>query len=94
MIIHQSAGLHVRINYRAAHKLKPAFDQVFAKRIRLVGGGRNLFHGFPFVYDWLVVYKPPDVFVEGTKLFLHFQKPLCIIDSRIHFQFVADDIYL
>jgi hypothetical protein len=42
MIVYQTTRLHVRVYYRAAHKLKPTLDQVFAQGIGFFCGRGNL----------------------------------------------------
>ena len=48
VVVHHSNGLHEGITNGRAHKIKAAFLQVFAHRIRLRRLGRNVGQGFPW----------------------------------------------
>ena len=82
MIIYHAYCLHKYIADGGSDKLETAFNQVFAHCIGLLSVGWNIFNCFNFVIDRPVIYKLPNIDIEGTEFFLNFQKCFGILDRR------------
>jgi hypothetical protein len=91
VIVHKAARLHVRVDHCAPDEFETSLDQIFAKRIRFLGGGWRVLVVFPFVFNWFVIHETPNVLIKTAELFLHFKKTLGIIHGCVNFQFITND---
>lgn len=62
MIVHQTGGLHVGIDYGAAYELETQFFQVGAQGIGLLRGCRELRKLCPAVNFLFAAHERPDIF--------------------------------
>ena len=90
MVVDYAHCLHEGITNGRANEFEPAFFQVLAHGFGLCHGGRLLRKGFECFLRRLAANKLPDILVKEPELFLHAQKIVCVNDSSINFQLVAD----
>jgi len=91
MIVDHANGLHEGVTDRRADKFESSFRKVSAHGVGFGRTGRHLFHAFELIANWLVVDEAPNVGVEISKLFLHGEECLSILDRGGDFEPVAHD---
>src|SRR5207249_1801871 len=91
VVVHHSNGLHERVADSRADEPEASFAQLFAHRVGLSGGRRNLAERVEPMPDWSAADKSPYVSVERTEFFPRYQELLGICDCRFDFEPVAYD---
>src|SRR6266481_5248476 len=91
VVVHQTGGLHERVDNCRTDKPKAALLQIFAQGRRQRRHGWQLLVLFPFVLNGRTAHELPHIFVELSKLFLHFQERLGVRHRGGNFQTVANN---
>src|SRR5690606_10308805 len=91
MIIHHPRCLHESIHYGRADKVEAAILEVLSDRVRDLGPRRHIRQLLAFTVDRPPVDEAPDISIERTKLFLHFEKSLRVSYSRRDLQPIPYD---
>src|SRR5579871_6081381 len=88
MIIHHPRRLHECITDGAAHETEATLLQVLAHGIGFGRTGRGA--ALPLVLLGATAHERPDVLVEAAEFLLHFQERLCVTDSALDLEAVAN----
>src|SRR5467141_3397157 len=91
VIVHQSGGLQVGIDDRAADKPETTLLEILRQCIADRARRRHLSHLGPAVHDRCASHELPDVAIERTELFLYSEKRLRVGHRRVDLEPVADD---
>ena len=91
VIVRHAARLHKCVANGRAHELEAAFFQIFAQGVGLRCSGRNLLMCLPEILEWRAADELPQVVIETSELFLHFEKGLRVGHGGGDFEAIADD---
>ena len=91
VIIHHAARLHKCVTNCRAHELEAAFFQVFAHGVGLRCSSRNLLVCLPEILEGRAADELPQVVIETSELFLHFEEGLRVGHGGGDFEAIADD---
>src|SRR6266481_5735875 len=91
VVVHQTGGLHERVDNCRTDKPKAALLQIFAQGRRQRRHGWQLLVLFPFVLNGRTAHELPHVFVEAPNLLLHLKERLSVRHRCGNFQTVADN---